>query len=90
MALAVKLILILEGFLAGMNRQITSYLDNSPDSIVIAEEDVVKLLGATSLLPDGTDQKAEFVRGVDQVIPILSQFIILDLHDKKQPAYMVG
>jgi putative ABC transport system permease protein len=89
-ALAVMLIMILKGFLAGMNRQITSYLDNSPGSIVIAEEDVVNLLGATSLIPDGTDQKAESVRGVDQVIPILSQFVILDLHGKKQPAYMIG
>ena len=89
-ALAIMLILILKGFLAGMNRQITSYLDNSPGSIVIAEDDVVNLLGATSLIPDGIDQKAESVRGVDRVIPILSQFIILDLHDKKQPAYMIG
>src|SRR5512132_177549 len=89
-ALAVMLILILKGFLAGMNSQITSYLDNSPGTIVIAEEDVVNLLGATSLIPDGIDQKAESVRGVDQVIAILSQFIILDLHDKKQPAYMIG
>ena len=89
-ALAVTLILILKGFLAGMNRQITSYLDHSPGSIVVAEEDVVNLLGATSLIPDGTDQKAETIRGVDEVIPILSQFIILDLHGKKQPAYMIG
>lgn len=89
-ALSVTLILILKGFLTGMNRQITSYLDRSPGSIVIAEEDVVNLLGATSLLPDGIDQKAELVRGVNKVIPILSQFIILDLHGKKQPAYMIG
>ena len=89
-ALAVALILILKGFLAGMNRQITSYLDRSPGSIVVAEEDVVNLLGATSLLPEGVDQRAENIRGVEKVIPILSQFIILDLHEKKQPAYMVG
>jgi putative ABC transport system permease protein len=89
-ALAVTLILILKGFLAGMNRQITSYLDNSPGSIVVAEEDVVNLLGAISLLPDTTKQRAETIRGVDEVIPILSQFIILDLHGKKQPAYMIG
>ena len=88
--LAITLILILKGFLAGMNKQITSYLDNSPGSIVVAEEDVVNLLGAVSLIPDGTKQKAENIRGVDQVIPILSQFIILDLHEKKQPAYMIG
>ena len=89
-ALAVTLILILKGFLTGMNRQITAYLDHAPGSIVVAEEDVVNLLGAVSLIPDGTKQKAENVRGVDQVVPILSQFIILDLHEKKQPAYMIG
>ena len=89
-ALAVMLILILKGFLVGMNRQITSYLDHSPGSIVVAQEDVVNLLGATSLLPDGTSQKSEVIRGVDNVTPILSQFVILDLHDKKQPAYMIG
>ena len=89
-ALAVMLILVLKGFLAGMNRQITSYLDRSPGSIVVAEEDVVNLLGATSLLPEGMDEKAERIRGVEEVTPILSQFIILELHEKKQPAYMVG
>lgn len=88
--LSVTLILILKGFLTGMNQQITSYLDHSPGTIVVAEEDVVNLLGAVSLIPDGTEQKTENIRGVDQVIPILSQFIILDLHDKKQPAYMIG
>ena len=75
-ALAVMLILVLKGFLAGMNRQITSYLDRSPGSIVVAEEDVVNLLGATSLLPEGVDEKAERIRGVEEVTPILSQFII--------------
>ena len=89
-ALAVMLILILKGFLSGMNRQITSYIDHSPGSIVLAQEDVVNLLGATSLLPEGMVQKAETVRGVDEAIPILSQFVILDLHEKKQPAYMIG
>lgn len=89
-ALAVMLILVLKGFLTGMNRQITSYLDHSPGSIVVAQEDVVNLLGATSLLPDGITQKVDSIRGVDEAIPILSQFVILDLHGKKQPAYMVG
>jgi putative ABC transport system permease protein len=89
-ALAVMLILILRGFLSGMNRQITAYLDYSPGSLVVAQEDVVNLLGATSLLPDGIKQKSESIRGVADVIPILSQFVILDLHGKKQPAYMIG
>ncbi|MFA5837193.1 MAG: FtsX-like permease family protein [Bellilinea sp.] len=89
-ALAVMLILVLNGFLAGMYSQITSYLDNSPGSVVVAQEDVVNLLGATSLLPVGMIQHVEDVEGVKEAYPILSQFVILDLHGKKQPAYMVG
>src|SRR3989337_2052483 len=87
-ALAVMLILVLNGFLAGMYSQITSYLDNSPGSVVVAQEDVVNLLGATSLLPVGMIQQVEDVEGVKEAYPILSQFVILDLHGKKQPAYM--
>lgn len=89
-ALAVMLILILNGFLAGMNHQITSYLVNSPGSVVVAQKGVVDLLGATSLLPSGVESQVESKQGVRQVIPILSQFIILDLHGKKQPAYLIG
>src|SRR3989304_6064922 len=89
-ALAVMLILVLNGFLAGMYRQITSYLDHSPGSVVVAQEDVVNLLGATSLLPPGIKSQAESVRGVRGAVPILSQFVILDLPENKQPAYMVG
>lgn len=89
-ALAVMLILVLNGFLDGMYAQITSYLDRSPGSIAVAQEDVVNLLASTSLLPDGIVPQAEAVRGVEAAIPILSQFVILDLHEQKQPAYMVG
>ena len=88
--LAVALILILKGFLAGMNRQITSYLYHSPGTIVIAKEDIINLLGTVSLIPDGTKHKAENILGVDPVVPIFSQFVILELHEKKQPAYMIG
>jgi putative ABC transport system permease protein len=89
-ALAVTLILLLNGFLAGMYRQITSYLDHSPGSVIVAQRGVNNLLGATSLLPPGAAADAEKVEGVADVAPILSQFVILDLHGKKQPAYLVG
>lgn len=89
-ALAVMLILVLNGFLDGLYAQITSYLDRSPGSIVVAQKDVVNLLGSTSLLPDGIVTQAKGVREVDKAIPVLSQFIILDLHEKKQPTYLVG
>ncbi|HKZ55121.1 MAG TPA: ABC transporter permease [Anaerolineales bacterium] len=90
MALAVMLILILRGFRSGMYRQITSYLDHSTASVVVAQRGVNNLLGATSLLPPDALQAVESVEGVEMVVPILSQFVILDLHGKKQPAYMIG
>src|SRR3990172_5276852 len=89
-ALAIMLVLILDGFQVGMFRQITSYLDHSEGSLVVAQEGVVNLIGAASLLPLGTRAQVEAVEGVQGVAPILSQFVILDLHDKKQPAYLVG
>lgn len=89
-ALAVMLILILKGFLTGMNRQITSYLDRSPGSLIVAQIGVSNLLGATSILPSTASSQIERMEGIDKVIPVLSQFIILDLHGKKQPAYMIG
>ncbi len=88
-ALAVMLILILSGFLNGMYRQISAYLDHTPGSIVVAQDGVRNLLGATSLLPPDVDGSVK-TRGAAKVVPILSQFVILDLHDKKVPAYLVG
>ncbi len=89
-ALAVMLILILKGFLTGMNRQITSYLDHSPGSFIVAQKGVSNLLGVTSILPPATSAQINKLEGVDKVTSILSQFVILDLHGKKQPAYMIG
>jgi putative ABC transport system permease protein len=43
-ALAVMLILLLNGFLAGMNRQITSYLTYSPGSLILSQKGVSNLL----------------------------------------------
>ena len=89
-ALAIMLVLILDGLLVGMFRQITSYLDHSEGSVVVAQEGVVNLLGANSLLPPQAGSRVEELEGVESVVPILSRFVILDLHGKKQPAYLVG
>ncbi len=89
-SLAVMLVLVLNGFVAGLYVQVSAYLDNSPGSLVVTQQGVTNLLGATSLLPQGTERQVQEVEGVSEVVPILSQFIILDLHDLKQPAYLIG
>jgi putative ABC transport system permease protein len=87
-ALAVMLILLLSGLLSGLYHQIAAYLVNTPGSVVVAQDEVRNLLGVSSLLPPGAAAAAR--GGGSRVIPILSQFVILDLHGKKQPVYLVG
>lgn len=89
-ALAVMLVLILNGFVAGLYKQVSAYLDNAPGSIVVTQQGVTNLLSATSLLPPNAMSQSEDINGVSDVVPILSQFIILDLHGRKQPAYLIG
>ncbi len=89
-ALAIMLIVLLNGFLAGIYVQITAYLDNTPADLVIAQDGVTNLLSATSLLPPDTEDRARGVAGIDRVTPIISQFVILDIHAEKVVAYMVG
>ena len=89
-ALAMMLIVLLNGFLAGIYKQVTAYLDHTPADFVIAQEGVTNLLGATSLLSQGVEDLARGVPGVEQVVPIIAQFVILDIHDKKVVSYMIG
>jgi putative ABC transport system permease protein len=89
-ALAVTLMLVLNGFLNGMYRQVAAYLDHAPGSVIVAQDGVSNLLGATSVLPPGTADAVRKTDGVAQVVPILSQFVILDIHGRKQPTYLIG
>ena len=89
-ALAMMLIILLNGFLAGIYAQVTAYLDNSPAQLVIAQDGVTNLLSATSILPAGTEDQVRGIPGISQVTPIVSQFVIFDLDDEKVVSYMVG
>ena len=89
-ALSVMLILVLNGLLDGTFRQVTRYLENASSSVVVAQSGVKNLLGATSILPIGTEDAVRGTGEVEKAVPIFSQFLILDLHGKKQPVYMVG
>lgn len=88
--LAITLIVFLRGFLAGIFVQVTAYLDNTPADWVIAQEGVTNLLGASSLLPMGTDSLVQGSYGVELVTPIIAQYTIFDIHDEKVVGYMIG
>lgn len=57
-ALAIMLIILLNGLLAGIYIQVTAYLDNTPADLVVALQ--ANLLGATSLLPANVEQRAPY------------------------------
>jgi len=84
------LIVLLNGFLSGIYVQITAYLDNTPADLVIAQDGVTNLLSATSFIPANYEELVRDVPGISDTIPIISQFVILDIHDQKVVTYLVG
>jgi putative ABC transport system permease protein len=84
------LILLLSGFQAGVYQQVSAYLDHTPADWVVAQDGVTNMLSATSLLPTSIEDLARGVPGVARAIPIISRFVILDIHDQKVVAYLVG
>lgn len=88
-ALAVMLVLLLQGFVSGLNTQIGAYLEHEPGTLVVAQDGVENLLGITSQLPESAVSAIK-ARGAAQVIPILSQAIIFEMHGRKQAGYLVG
>lgn len=47
--LAVMLVLILNGFVSGLYKQVSAYLDNSPGSLVVMQQGVTNLLSNFTL-----------------------------------------
>lgn len=88
--LATMLVLLMAGFESGLYRQLAAHLERTPGSLVVAQEGVAESLGVTSLLPREALARVEATDGVGHAIPVTAQFVILDLHDRKQPAYLVG
>lgn len=89
-ALAVMLVLVLNGFTAGLNRQLSAYLDHSPGTVIVSGAGIRNMLGATSVLPSGAFEAARSVNGVAGVVPIVSQYAVLDLEGRKQFVYLIG
>ena len=89
-ALAIMLILILTGFLAGVYKQASAYIDNTPGSKLVVQEGVSNFFGTSSVLPGGTLERAVATEGVAEAIPVTSQVVIFELHGQKQGGQIVG
>ncbi len=89
-ALAIMLILILQGFFDGMNRQISAYLDNTPADVVVGQKDLRNFLGASSRLKLSLEHRIERVEGVKKVVPVFANYVVLDLGGRREFALLVG
>jgi putative ABC transport system permease protein len=88
--LAIMLMLVLNGFLLGVDRAASTYLDHAPGSVVVAGQDVKNFIVSSSLLPPGTTEAVRKVVGVAKVAPILTQSVYFELHGQKQFVEMIG
>lgn len=89
-AVAIMLILILNGFFAGMNRQVTAYLDNTPAELIVAQKKLRNFFGSSSVVPLSVQPRIEKVSGVKKVIPVLLSYAVLEFEDKRQFSLMIG
>lgn len=89
-ALAVMLILLLNGFYVGMNRQITAYLDNSGADLIVAQKGIRNFLGTRSLVPAWRESLIRRIDGVGSVVPVISSYAVLDLSGRKEFALLIG
>ena len=89
-ALSVMLILLLSGYLAGIYRQSATYLENAPGSVVVAQRGVRTFAGSSSFLGPDVIDVVRGTPGVERAIPIVMQSAILELHDRKEIASLVG
>ena len=67
--LAIMLILVLDGFLVGVDQAAANYLDHAPGSVVVAQKDVKNFLVSSSLLPPGMADTVRRMGGVAKVTP---------------------
>lgn len=89
-AMSIMLVLLLAGMYIGVNRQITAYMDNTGTDVLVAQEGTRDFLGARSLLPARAEDLALRTAGVARVVPVVSQYAIVDLRGRKEFSLLVG
>jgi putative ABC transport system permease protein len=89
-ALSIMLILVLQGLFAGVNEQVTAYLENSSADVVAAERGLNNFLGARSVV---SNEDLDIVRAdpdVREVVPVVVQYVVLELGGRREFMLLVG
>lgn len=89
-ALAMLLILVLDGVFAGSMDQVTAYMDRTPFDLVVAQEGVKNLHMTVSFFPSSRLRDIERVPGVASVDSILYTSDFIARGDRRSVAYVIG
>jgi len=89
-ALALLLILSLDAIFAGVERQVTAYIDNSGADIFVAQKDVRNMHMAASAIPASVIDEVKGIEGVAEVTPILYVSNMVVAGDERNLAYIIG
>jgi putative ABC transport system permease protein len=87
---AVALVLLLQGLWAGFLVQISTYEDHADADLFVGEPDARNFFGVPSVLPADAASRVRAVPGVRRADPIAVRNVVLDLHGRKQFAFLVG
>ena len=89
-ALALLLILTLNAIVAGLESQITAYIDYSGADMIVSQRDVRNLHMATSTLPIEVVGEIRSVTGVQTVTPILYATNTVQMGEDPIVTYVIG
>lgn len=89
-ALALLLILSLDAIFAGVERQVTAYIDNSEADIFVAQKDVRNMHMAASAIPASVIEEVKDIEGVEDVAPILYLSNMVVAGSERNLAYIIG
>ncbi|MBI2859814.1 MAG: FtsX-like permease family protein [Chloroflexi bacterium] len=89
-ALALFLVLLLEGIFEGTSGQIVTYLEKSDAQVWVMQDGVSNMHMASSVLPAGLEKPIASVQGVKQATPILYASVPIRIGEKRWFSYLVG
>lgn len=88
--LSLMLILLLSGLWAGVEAKTTVYEDNSGADLFVAQAGTRNFFSSVSVVPVGLADTLRKDPAVSWAAPVRGMFSVVELHDRKVPAYVVG
>ncbi len=89
-AVAILLILIMEGIFAGTEEQLTVYINKTPAQIYVMQDGVENMHMAMSFFPSAYEKQVENVKGVKKAVPVDYLGSNVKVKHVQIPVYLIG